>query len=449
MAMKTNKNIKEIVLTSFMLSLILYVISMVFYVDSHINERELEFEKFSKTMAQYNQVLFFTSKILESEVSKYDAIEKENQTLLDNQDSRLQHLNDKDELSNIDIVIESEFHQLVDEMPTILPEEDVMYYRSYISSLTSVDKKDADIEIEQCLAQRNCALEASDRRLLDRILISDPYRNEEGKVFITVSSPIYFKEGIIGDVNIDIYMSRFDGASDVHVDKKVINGVTFYEFIYGNDATDGKFAYTIDFVADNSTVYVYKVPVLSIVYSTFVFFFIIWLVSGFILFRFKELHLNKIELSEAQSNIVQDQMTGLLNRNVLENEDFKNAIKEKSASILAIDGNKLKAINDTYGHHVGDEAIKQIANAMKEVFRDTDYLVRSGGDEFLAVLPGCKQDNATRLAERLKECVGETTFSPYALSVGVSVGVVEMMENEPVESAIRRADENLYKDKQA
>ncbi len=118
MAMKTNKNIKEIVLTSFMLSLILYVISMVFYVDSHINERELEFEKFSKTMAQYNQVLFFTSKILESEVSKYDAIEKENQTLLDNQDSRLQHLNDKDELSNIDIVIESEFHQLVDEMPT-------------------------------------------------------------------------------------------------------------------------------------------------------------------------------------------------------------------------------------------------------------------------------------------------------------------------------------------
>lgn len=448
MAMKTKKNINEIVLTSFMVSLILYVISMGFYVDSHINERELEFEKFSKTMAQYNQVLFFTGKILESEVSKYDAIETENQTLADGQNRRLSHFNVSDELTNIDIAIENEFHQLVEEMPTILPEEDVMYYRSYISSLTSVDKKDANIEIEQCSGQRNCALEASERRLVDRILISDPYQNEEGKVFITVSSPIYFQGGIIGDVNIDIFMLRFEGASEVRVEKKVINGVTFYDFIYGNETTDSKFAYTIDFVADNSTVYVYRVPVLSIVYNTFVFFFILWLASGFILYRFKELHLNKIKLSEAESSIVHDQMTSLMNRNVLESDDFKNAIKEKGASILAIDGNKLKTINDTYGHHVGDEAIKQIANAMKEVFRDTDYLIRSGGDEFLAVLPGCKKANAAKLALRLKECVCETTFSPYALSVGVSVGVVEMMENEPVESAIRRADENLYKDKQ-
>nr|QIH44576.1 GGDEF domain-containing protein [Vibrio ziniensis] len=399
-------------------------------------------------MAQYNQILFFTSKILESEVSKYDAIEGGNKDLLENQDSGFYRFNDINELTNIDIAIENEFHQLVKEMPTILPQQDVMYYRSYTSSLTSVDKKDANIEIEQCLGRRNCALEAPERRLSDRILISDPYKNEAGEVFITVSSPIYFQNIIVGDVNIDMFMSRFDGVADVHVEKKVISGVTFYEVIYGKSSMDGKFAYNIDYVADNSTVYVYKIPVLSIIYKTLVFFFVIWIASGFILFRFKELDLNKIKLSEAESSIVQDQMTGLLNRNALESDDFKSAIKEKGASILAIDGNKLKTINDTYGHHVGDEAIKQIANAMKEVFRDTDYLIRSGGDEFLAVLPGCKRDNALRLAYRLKESVGGTTFSPYALSVGVSVGVAEMMENEPVESVIRRADENLYKDKQ-
>lgn len=449
MTMKTRKNIKEIVLTSFMVSLILYVISMVFYVDSHINERELEFEKFSKTMAQYNQVLFFSSKILESEVSKYDAIEEGNKELLEYQDSGFYYYNDISELTNIDIAIENEFHQLIKEMPTILPDQDVMYYRSYTSSLTAVDKKDANIEIEQCLGRRNCSLEASQRRLSDRILISDPYKNEAGEVFITVSSPIYFQNIIVGDVNIDMFMSRFDGASDVHVEKKVINGVTFYELIYGKSSMDGKFSYNIDFVADNSTVYVYKIPVLSIVYSTIVFFFVIWIACGFILFRFKELDLNKIKLSEAESNIVQDQMTGLLNRNALESDDFKSVIKEKGASILAIDGNKLKTINDTYGHHVGDEAIKQIAEAMKEVFRDTDYLIRSGGDEFLVLLPGCKKDNATRLAERLKECVSQSTFSNYSLSIGVSVGVAEVMENEPIESAVRRADEKLYKDKQA
>ncbi|MFV0448517.1 MAG: diguanylate cyclase domain-containing protein [Vibrio sp.] len=448
MTIKTRKNIKEIVLTSFMVSLIFYTIFMLFYIDSHINERELQFEKFTKTVAQYNQVLFFTGKILESEVSKFDAIEEGSKDLLVNQSGDFYRFNDINELTNIDIAIENEFHQLVDEMPTILPERDVMYYRSYTSSLTSVDKKGVNIEIEQCLGRRNCALEAPDRRLSDRILISDPYRNGDGDVFITISSPIYFQNVIVGDVNIDIFMPRFDGASNVHVEKKLINGVAFYELIYGNSTMGGRFAYTINFVADNSTVYVYKVPVQSIVYRTVMFFLVIWLVSGFVMFRFKELNLNKIKLSEAQSSIVQDQMTGLLNRNALESNDFKSAIKDKGASILAIDGNKLKAINDTYGHHVGDEAIKQIANAMKEVFRDTDYLIRSGGDEFLAVLPGCKNENALSLAARLKETVGATTFSPYALNVGVSVGVAEMMENEPIESVIRRADENLYTDKQ-
>ncbi len=444
--MKTKKNIKEIVLTSFIVSLILYVISMIFYVDSHINARELEFEKFSKTMAQYNQVLFFTSKILEGEVNKYDAIEPGDESLLKNRYSSFQRFDSDEKLSNVEIAIENEFHELVEQMPTIIPDQDIMYYRSYISSLTSVNKRDSDIKINQCKERRNCSLEAPRRRLSDRILISDPYNTDNGFT-ITVSSPIYFQKTIIGDVNIDIAMSQFDGAEDVHVDKKVINGVTFYDFIYGNKKLESNFAYSIDFVADNSTVYVYKVPVLSIIFKTITFFFIVWLACGYIIYRFKELDLSKIKLSEAEQTIIHDQMTDLLNRNIMETVEFKNNIKENGASILAIDGNKLKTINDTYGHHVGDEAIKQIATAMRQVFRDTDYLIRSGGDEFLAVLPGCKADNANRLAENLKSTVEETKFSPYGLTVGVSVGVAEMMENEPLESVIRRADEKLYEDK--
>ncbi len=447
MSMKTRKNIKEIMLTSFIVSLVLYVISMLFYVDSHINARELEFEKFSKAMAQYNQVLFFTSKILEGEVGKYDAIEPGDKSLLKSSSSYFQHIDPEEKLSNVEIAIENEFHSLVEQMPTILPEQDVMYYRSYISSLTSVSNKDSDVVISQCEDRRNCALEAPMRRLSDRILISDPYRVDTG-MNITVSSPIYFKEEIIGDVNIDIYMARFEGASDVHVEKKEINGVTFYDFIYGNDVTDSNFAYSIDYVADNSTVYVYKIPVLSVVYRTVTFFFVLWLACAYVISRFKELNLSKIKLSEAEQTIVRDQMTDLLNRNIMETVEFKNNIKENGSSILAIDGNKLKSINDTYGHHVGDEAIKQIASAMRQVFRDTDYLIRSGGDEFLAVLPGCKADNAIRLANNLKETVQEMKFSPYGLTVGVSVGVAEMRENEPVESVIRRADEKLYDDKQ-
>lgn len=446
MSMKTKKNIKEILLTSFVVSLVLYVISMGFYVDSHINARQLEFEKFSKAMTQYNQVLFFTSKILEGEVDNYDAIEPGNKNLLINSYSHFQRFDTLEELSNVEIAIENEFHELVEQMPTIIPEQDIMYYRSYISSLTSVSNQDTDIVIQQCQDRRNCSLEAPKRRLADRILISDPYKTDSG-MYITVSSPIYFKNDIIGDINIDIYMSRFEGADDVHVEKHEINGVTFYQFIYGSDATESKFAYTIDYVAENSTVYVYKVPVFSIVYGTVGFFFIIWLACIFVIYRFKELDMSKMKLSEAEQTIVRDQMTDLLNRNIMETVEFKNKIKENGGSVLAVDGNKLKTINDTYGHHVGDEAIKQIASTMRQVFRDSDYLIRSGGDEFLVVLPGCVLENAQRLADELKESVAETKFSPYGLTVGVSVGVAEMMENEPIDSVIRRADEKLYEDK--
>lgn len=449
--MKTKKNIKDIALTSFVVSFFLYIVSISFYVDSYINERELEFGKFSRALEQYKQVVFFSGKIIENKVNRFKSIRMVSNNEVDQSSRNFEHFDGNEELTNIDIAAGNEFKQLILDMPTTLPEHDVMYYRSYISSAAAIDKEGADTQVGQCVDQRNCSIDASERRLRDRILISDPYTNKDGSYFITVSSPVYYKGSVVGDVNIDISLGHFDTASKIKINKSDINGVDFYEFAYGfgNDTSGGKFAYSIDYVADNSTVYVYKVSVISIVVETLVLFVAIWLICGYVLFRFKELDLSKIKLIEVESTIIIDQMTDLLNRNVLENADFKNAIKEKGASILAIDGNKLKTINDTYGHHVGDEAIKQIAEAMKEVFRDTDYLIRSGGDEFLAVLPGCKEDNATRLAERLKECVSQSTFSPYSLSVGVSVGVAEMMENEPVESAIRRADEKLYKDKQA
>ncbi|MCV5225476.1 GGDEF domain-containing protein, partial [Escherichia coli] len=69
--------------------------------------------------------------------------------------------------------------------------------------------------------------------------------------------------------------------------------------------------------------------------------------------------------------------------------EFKRRLKTAPYSVIAIDGDRIKRINDRYGHHVGDEVIEIIADAMRKVFRTSDYLVRTGGDEFIAILPGC------------------------------------------------------------
>lgn len=66
---------------------------------------------------------------------------------------------------------------------------------------------------------------------------------------------------------------------------------------------------------------------------------------------------------------------------------------------------------------------------MRQVFRENDYLIRTGGDEFVAVLPGCNIDNALILAERLKEAVTDTAFSSYKLTVSISVGITLLMNS--------------------
>lgn len=174
-----------------------------------------------------------------------------------------------------------------------------------------------------------------------------------------------------------------------------------------------------------------------------------WVGVAYVIYLFRTLKMNRSKLFEVESNVKLDDLTGLLNRNVLKDQKFSEDLKAFGAAIMAIDGNKLKQINDTYGHHVGDDAIKQIAYGMRQVFRENDYLIRTGGDEFVAVLPGCNLDNAIILAERLKEAVMGTTFSSYKLNVSISVGITLLMNSETFEEALKRADSNLYSEKQS
>ena len=83
---------------------------------------------------------------------------------------------------------------------------------------------------------------------------------------------------------------------------------------------------------------------------------------------------------------------------------------------------------------------------MKTTFRQLDYLIRMGGDEFLIVLPSCRQDVATHLAEKLNHKVKSTLLSCRE-SISISYGVLELQENESFEQALEKADKKLYQHK--
>lgn len=162
-------------------------------------------------------------------------------------------------------------------------------------------------------------------------------------------------------------------------------------------------------------------------------------------------HELEVRLRE-QSEI--DQLTGLFNRRKLEHEltsHYDSYVRHSIPTcMLMFDLDNLKKINDSKGHHAGDEAIQAAANICRSVLRVTDFACRFGGDEFVVVLPNTVYDQAIQLAENIHERFKEelTRFTADGVSVSASMGVVAIIpEDRSYEDSIKRADQALYQAK--
>jgi diguanylate cyclase (GGDEF)-like protein len=122
-------------------------------------------------------------------------------------------------------------------------------------------------------------------------------------------------------------------------------------------------------------------------------------------------------------------------------------------ALLAIDLDKFKPINDTYGHPIGDLVLTELADIMKSTARESDIVARLGGDEFMILLPDTGWQGATTFAERLRRHVDEHTFGgdEASLQVTISVGVALARGTDDVtpEYLLEEADRSLYKAKTA
>jgi diguanylate cyclase (GGDEF)-like protein len=115
-------------------------------------------------------------------------------------------------------------------------------------------------------------------------------------------------------------------------------------------------------------------------------------------------------------------------------------------SLLIIDADHFKAINDRWGHDVGDLALKSLAKAISATLRDIDLLYRFGGEEFVALLPETRAEEAGIAGERIRQAVNQVRIriEDRVLSFTVSVGCAELDKSDNPDSWIKRADEALY-----
>lgn len=161
------------------------------------------------------------------------------------------------------------------------------------------------------------------------------------------------------------------------------------------------------------------------------------------------------QLEEARKESTTDPLTGIGNRKLFDMMGPRAvqmyALGRQPVVLLMIDLDKLKLVNDMYGHQAGDQAIANLGSALSKVFlRQSDVLCRYGGDEFVAILHNTDWKMAQTLARRLQEQVAAMPAPHPAMefSIGASVGVAQLEAHEEVDEWIARADKALYKAKQ-
>jgi two-component system cell cycle response regulator len=147
-----------------------------------------------------------------------------------------------------------------------------------------------------------------------------------------------------------------------------------------------------------------------------------------------------------------DPLTCLFNRRAFEtkiSEEFERATRYNHAlSILLLDIDNFKTINDTYGHHGGDTALIKISESLRQKTRLSDFPARYGGEEFVLILPETDQDNALQVANKIHEEIRSRTFGtdarPFALTVSIGLSSTSTKRYTDWRQMLDDADQAMY-----
>ena len=162
---------------------------------------------------------------------------------------------------------------------------------------------------------------------------------------------------------------------------------------------------------------------------------------------------NRRVLETAQRQATTDGLTGLHNRHFLADQlRVIQSLATRHAepySVIAIDVDGLKQVNDTFGHEMGDLALRGFANTLKKTLREADVSFRTGGDEFLVLVPKGDLQQARQAAERVREAVAAQGRAEPHTAVTVSAGVAAWRPGRTAEQVLEAADSMLYAAKRA
>lgn len=168
----------------------------------------------------------------------------------------------------------------------------------------------------------------------------------------------------------------------------------------------------------------------------------------------KNLNTVKKQLMEANQNMRLDHLTSAFNRKSFDEQMKKHqqlaSLSQVPVSVIILDIDFFKKINDAYGHDIGDFVLKECVVMLKEVFhREDDFVARIGGEEFAIILPSFTHEHAVVRAEEAMAKIRKEVFVHGKLEITftVSMGIAQWLQNETTDDWIKRADTALYESK--
>ena len=152
---------------------------------------------------------------------------------------------------------------------------------------------------------------------------------------------------------------------------------------------------------------------------------------------------------------ITDALTGLYNRRYMESHVGtlveQAAARGKPLTVLVLDIDYFKSINDTYGHDAGDDVLREFAVRIRKSIRGIDLACRYGGEEFVVVMPETDMAVATMVAERLRRRIASEPFpiqqGARGIEVTISIGIAALGRDDNAASVLKRADQALYRAK--
>lgn len=312
-----------------------------------------------------------------------------------------------------------------------------------------------------------------------KIVISPLYDDAAGEgQMISISNPVYEKDEFLGAISLDIGINHLreglsigsenvvsepilfcEKGSIVASNKEIVVGdmVDHYSEIIkqlNTFANIGAYRYYTIEVIEDELYLTLKVSKFEFFKSSALEIFTLSLLYAFLfIIVYLLLHLVSL-LSDLKVMSRRDGLTKINNRKALmEFSEQHVALAQrhnKAPSVIMLDVDLFKDINDTYGHLTGDECLKHLARTMKTTVRKSDVLGRYGGEEFVIFLPETSLEDALVIAETLRANVATLTFSKPGLSMSISAGCAELnLPNESLESLLNRADQALYRAKES